>query len=221
MSDGSTGSPTLLLFPTELELARFRERGGLPRGLALTALCGFGPIAAGARTAQLCERLRPARAVLCGIAGTFDAERFPVGEARVFGSVALDGVGVGQGEAHAGPTALGFPQWPGSRDTTACALADELELVRRDPGGPHLLTTCAASASPGEAALRRERHPRAVAEDMEGFGVALACALARVPLSIVRGFSNEVGDRDAARWRSATALAAAREVLLVLLEEAP
>ena len=81
-----------------------------------------------------------------------------------------------------------------------------------------LLTTCAASDSPEHAQERLARFPEAVAEDMEGFAVALACALADVPATIVRGISNRVGDRDPAGWRVPTALATARRLTLELLE---
>jgi nucleoside phosphorylase len=54
---------------------------------------------------------------------------------------------------------------------------------------------------------------------MEGFGVALACALERVPLAIVRGISNLVGDREPARWRIPAALAAARRLGLECLAD--
>lgn len=53
---------------------------------------------------------------------------------------------------------------------------------------------------------------------MEGFGVALACALHGVPLSIVRGFSNAVGERDPSRWKIPLALGAARALALALCE---
>jgi futalosine hydrolase len=52
---------------------------------------------------------------------------------------------------------------------------------------------------------------------MEGFGVAFACALARVPCTIVRGISNVVGERDKRNWRIPDALAAARTLALELL----
>jgi futalosine hydrolase len=45
---------------------------------------------------------------------------------------------------------------------------------------------------------------------MEGFAVALACAHMHTPLSIVRGISNQVGDRDSTRWKIPAALHAAR-----------
>ena len=54
---------------------------------------------------------------------------------------------------------------------------------------------------------------------MEGFGVALACHLARVPLTIVRGMSNTAGDRDLAGWRVEDALAAAGELTVEILDD--
>jgi futalosine hydrolase len=81
-----------------------------------------------------------------------------------------------------------------------------------------LLTTCAAAAEEAQVEARLERFPAARAEDMEGFGVACACRLAAVPLRIVRGISNRVGDRDAEHWKLAPALASARLEALALLE---
>ncbi len=221
-SAAPTGSPSLVLFPTDLEHRRFVDRGGLPEGYALQHICGFGPVAAAARSAQLIEKLKPARVILCGIAGSFDEQNYPVGTAAVFGEVAIDGVGAGQGADHILPPALGFPQWPGSKDTQTNPIEAQLPLVSSASDtevGPLLLTTCAASISAEEAAMRLTRFPDAVAEDMEGFAVAMACALARVPLTIVRGFSNVVGDRDSKNWRIPSALFAAREKTLAFLEQ--
>ena len=67
------------------------------------------------------------------------------------------------------------------------------------------------------AAWLHERYSGALAEDMEGFGVALACQLAGTPCWIVRGISNQVGDRDPAHWRIPAALTAARRRALELL----
>lgn len=214
----SLGSPTLLLVPTELELRRLRDQGGFGVGLCLVSLCGFGPVAAAARTAQLLGELRPSRVLLVGIAGAYDVQSHPVGSTFEFGEVALDGVGAGQGESFQGPPALGFPQWPGSPGTTRHPVVDSLPLAHPEGlRGPLLLTTCSAAAGEEEVAQRRARFPRAVAEDMEGFAVAMACALCRVPLRVVRGISNRVGDRDPANWRIPAALAAARGQALEIL----
>ena len=47
---------------------------------------------------------------------------------------------------------------------------------------------------------------------MEGYAVALACRLDNLPLVIVRGVSNVVGDRLSANWQIREAMAAARLV---------
>ncbi len=208
---------TLLLIPTDLERKRLADQGGF-EDAAHVELCGFGPIAAAARTAALIERLEPRRVLLVGIAGTFDEDRLPVGEAAAFGGVALEGVGAGEGERFVAPPALGFPQWPGSRDTTPSPITDRIDLAE---DGPLLLSTCAASDSAAHAALRRSHFPEALAEDMEGFAVALACALKRVPCGIVRGASNVVGDREPSAWRIPAALGAAYERARDWLAEVP
>jgi futalosine hydrolase len=214
----SPGSPTLLLFPTELERRRFEDQGGLEPGLALSALGGFGAVAAAARTAELLARLRPRRVLLLGIAGTYDAGRLAVGKAAAFTRVAIDGIGAGEGARFRGPVALGFPQWPGS--TGSPAITDTLELSAPSGSAEALLvTSCAASDGVAQAHERRARFPGALAEDMEGFAVALASALAGVPCAVVRGISNVVGDRDPAHWRIPGALAAARRLAGEVLED--
>ena len=218
----SLGSPSLLLVPTELELSRLVDQGGFERGSCLVSLCGFGPVAAAARTAQLLAQLGPRRVLLVGLAGTYDARAHPVESAAEFAEVALYGVGAGEGEGFLGPPALGFPQWPGSPGTTPHPVVDSLPLAAPPAGAAGtLLTTCAAAATGDEVRRRRALFPAATAEDMEGFAVAMACALADTPLRIVRGFSNLVGDRAPERWRIPGALAAARELARAILADEP
>ncbi len=208
------GAPTLVLVPTALELARLLDLGGLGPTV-LVDLCGFGPIAAGARTAELLARLTPARVILVGIAGAYDLARDPLGSALEFGAVAVTGVGVGAGADHIPPPALGFPQWPAGESPTHAAVFDRLDLARGD--GPLLLTTCAASANAAEASERRRRFPAARAEDMEGFAVALACSLAGTPCNIVRGISNAVGDRVKEHWSIPRALRGALDLARIVV----
>lgn len=209
---------TLILVPTELERRRLLDLGGFPAAAGRVELCGFGPIAAAARGAQILAQSRPARVLLIGICGAYDSAQHAVASALEFDEVAVEGVGVGEGAALIPPPRLGFPQWPGADGRSA--IFDRLPLSAPRGSGPArlLLTTCAASADHAQAEQRRSRMPDAVAEDMEGFAVALACALAGVPLRIVRGVSNEVGDRRPEHWRIPGALSAARELALEVLE---
>jgi len=184
----------LLLVPTELELVELASLGGFPANAARVELCGFGPVAAAARTAELVARHSPARVLLVGIAGSYEPARLALGSASSFREVAIEGIGAG------------FPHWPG--------IEDRLGLVHGAASAALLVTVCTASDSPAQAAQRLQRFPQAAAEDMEGFAVAFACALARVPCTIVRGFSNVVGQRDKRTWRIPAALAAARTLAL-------
>lgn len=219
-SDASRAT-TLVLCPTDLERRLIEEEGALTRPSVSFELCGFGPIVAAARTADRIAELRPSRVVLVGIAGTYDAALAPPGSAQEFDEVAVDGVGVGEGVSFLSPAGVGFPQWAGDVPSRNTPIVDTLPLAssRATDGPPRLLlTACAASADAAHATRRRRRFPLAMAEDMEGFGVAAACALANVPLRIVRGISNVVGDRNVATWCMSAALHAARAQLVALLD---
>lgn len=206
--------PVLLLVPTELERRRLAALGGFSaagEAEPTVELVGFGALAAAARTMALALVHRPRRLVLVGIAGRYGARATA---AETFGAVRVDGIGAGEGRAHMLPSELGFAQWQDERG----AIGEELPL---HGSGGVLLTVMAAARDPAEVAGRRGRHPRAVGEDMEAFGVALAAHLAKVPLTVVRGWSNVAGDRDVRAWDIDGALAAARALVLEVLAEAP
>jgi len=179
---------SIVLVPTVLERRELLE---LER-IGEVEICGFGPIDAAARTAALLADRRPERALLVGIAGTYDPRAAPVGSAFEVERVAIDGF-----------------------DGTAFGVGSAIDLRAGCDGTARVLVTVLApSSSPAEAAVRRSRHAGALAEDMEGYGVALACDRAGIPLAIVRGISNEAGDRDTQRWRIRDALASARRLAL-------
>ncbi|MEV0932052.1 futalosine hydrolase [Streptomyces phaeochromogenes] len=71
-----------------------------------------------------------------------------------------------------------------------------------------VLTVNTVTGSAERAAELRRRHPRALAEAMEGFGVAEAATAHGVPVLELRAVSNPVGPRDRAAWRIGDALAA-------------
>lgn len=205
---------TLVLVPTEAERALL---GALARA-ARVETCGFGPVAAAARTAALLARLAPTRVLLVGIAGSYDLARAPLESARVFTRVELDGLGVATERGFLGPRELGFPQLPA--DGSHAALFDALPLAGPAGSGAALLVTApTASADARERDARLARRPAALAEDMEAFGVALAAREFGVACAVVRGISNAVGVRERGQWRVPGALASAQERALALLDE--
>ena len=193
--------------PTEIERQHLASQ---PRFNAYgpRELCGFGPVAAAARTTSQIAIHKPDRVLLIGIAGTFNASVLPVGGAALLPRVIMHGIGVGTDERFVPAGEMGFQHWAGQGEE--CPIGDELVLsTPRSSISGSLLTCSAASASTKDMRHRLDRYPGVVAEDMEGYAVALACRLENVPLVIVRGISNVVGDRQSKNWQTPQALIAA------------
>jgi len=214
----------LILIPTE------QERRVLSQVMAATIgdstrmeLCGFGMAVAAARTAQLVAELSPARVLLVGIAGRLD-DRLSLGEAYRFEKVSCYGIGVGTGSDFLSAESLGWQQWPGDPPAPAVAIGDTLSCSTAadgvEPRSEQLLTVCAAAASEADVVARKRMFPDAAAEDMEGFAVAVACQLERVPFEIIRGISNTAGDRNKAHWQVTGALEAAAELAVRMMVNA-
>jgi futalosine hydrolase len=157
-------------------------------------MCGFGLAAAGAGAAHAIATHPDAAeggVVLAGAAGTYDAERLAIGAAMDAAAVRINGIGADR----AGPAELGFA---------------EADVIALDGADGELLSVAEAAATTADAATRARRYPEALAEEMEGYAVAVAASLFGVPLRIVRGASNRAGDRNHAGWRMGDALAAVR-----------
>ncbi len=196
----------LVLVPTEFELAKMQPHWPSPLNLpgVTTEVCGFGPIATAARTAQLIARNRPQNVLLIGIAGSY-TDQLPVGSATQFKRVDCYGIGVGQGENFESANRMGWAQYSSADQL----IGDQLGLSSTD-ASHHLLTCTAASENQDEARLRLSVIPDASAEDMEGFGMAMACELANITQRfIIRGISNRAGDRNKQNWQIDQALRAA------------
>lgn len=212
--------PNLILVPTPMELDIVRAHLEAPLHQWAFQLCGFGPVTSAARTSALVHRYQPERMMLIGIAGTYDADRLPIGTAARFDEVRCHGIGVGSGESFRSAQDLGWDQFSG--DDAEPHIKDALTLqssfVPDIPAGGLLVSASAASDSLEEAERRRGVYANAVAEEMEGFSVAVASAMASVPLQIVRGISNLAGDRDHDRWNIDAALKAACDLALQLAD---
>ncbi|WP_413432031.1 futalosine hydrolase [Crateriforma spongiae] len=184
-----------------------------------TAICGFGLAAAGIGAMRLLAEQTPGHVFLVGLAGGFvtepdaDPPAIKVGDAVVFHRVTCHGIGAGVDMAAAPDQFLSADQmgWP-HLEMDGSAVTDRLDLVVPDADAramgrqKTLLSVTAASSSPDHARWRRNTYPDAVAEDMEGFAVAVACRVSQVPLTIVRGISNPVGNRDTRTWQTAPAM---------------
>ena len=160
---------------------------------------------------RLQQALQPVRKVcLVGVAGAFDETGGLPGSAREFTAVRFDGVGVGEGLEFQSAESLGWNPWQDLSSDTS----DAIPLDAPGSVAPaELLTVTAASANPSHAARRRACYPEAIAEDMESYAVAMACRLAGVDCRIIRGISNQVGDRNHSAWKISEALESVVQIL--------
>lgn len=204
-------SKWLLLIPTEFErkfilpvVEKLESDPGLDVAIEV---CGFGPVAAAARTAYLVAQHQPEQVLLLGIAGSYTGAE--VGNGYRFSSVGCYGIGVGTGESFQSAEEMGWPHW--AETEKGVSIGDVISIVDQDVSR-QLLTVCAGSHNQTDVEQRTAVFPDAIAEDMEGFGVALACRLAQTPLTIVRGISNVAGDRDKSNWKTEEAMVAAGEL---------
>ncbi|MGA8115071.1 MAG: futalosine hydrolase, partial [Actinocatenispora sp.] len=140
------------------------------------------------------------RAVICaGVAGGLPG-RAKIGDVVVATASVSPELGAEAPEGFLSIDDLGFG--------TATLAADP--ALFRVPGAPtgQILTVSTATGTAARAEAFAARYPDALAEAMEGFGVATAADDAGVPFAEVRAISNAVGPRDMSAWRLAEAFAA-------------
>lgn len=198
---------TRLLVVTAVDAERAAIVAALPAGgpvRVTLAVGGVGPAAAAAATSlALARAAQPPDLVLCaGIGGGFGP--VGVGEVAVASASVFADLGAETADGFAPVSALGF-----GGETYPVDPQRAVELADRTGG--HLGTVLTVATVTGTAATAdalRSRYPDAVAEAMEGAGVAAAAALHGVPFAEVRAISNPVGPRDREAWRIPDALAA-------------
>jgi futalosine hydrolase len=224
----SPPEPASVLVVTAVPAEARAVRTGLD-GAGLTAETwsvvpvGVGPAAAAAGTARLLARAEAAgtgyRAVIsAGVAGGF-TDRVEVG-ALVLAtrSVAAD-LGAESPDGFLPIDELGMTpeQLRGGGAVTADpTLAGALATALPSATTGAILTVNTVTGTVRTAQALRARHPDAVAEAMEGYGVGVAAAQAGVPFAELRAISNPIGPRDRAAWRLADALAALTEAATAL-----
>jgi len=163
---------------------------------------GVGPAAAAAAAAVALSAAPYDLVVSAGIAGGF-APLEP-GDIAVAASIVFADLGAMTDVGFVPVSELGFGS---ERYEVPPRLAVELT----DRVGGHLgtiLTVATVTGSAEAAQALLDRHPDAVAEAMEGAGVAAAAAAVGIPCAEIRAISNLVGPRDRAAWRIPEALTA-------------
>jgi futalosine hydrolase len=161
---------------------------------------GVGPAESAAATARALSTDRCDLVISAGIGGGFAPLR--AGELAVASAIVFADLGAETPDGFAPAAELGLGS---GRYEVDPRLAVELA----DRTGGHLGTiltvaTVTGTAATADALLRR--HPDAVAEGMEGAGVAAAAARCGVPFAELRAISNRTGPRRREAWDIPAAL---------------
>ncbi|MER6025156.1 futalosine hydrolase [Streptomyces sp. NPDC001851] len=172
---------------------------------------GVGPALAAASTAAALTAAALAGApyglvVSAGIGGGF-APGAPVGSLVVADAITVADLGAETADGFLPVTELGFGTVTHRPPPSAVRAVSEATGARTGT----VLTVSTVTGTAARAAALRARHPDALAEGMEGFGVAEAAAAHGVPVLELRAVSNPVGPRDRAAWRIGDALTALTE----------
>ncbi|MFG3047493.1 futalosine hydrolase [Streptomyces sp. NPDC048202] len=141
--------------------------------------------------------------VSAGIGGGFQPAA-PVGSLVVADAITVADLGAETPDGFLPVTDLGFGTV--THLPPSSLVREAVAATGARPGT--VLTVSTVTGTATRAAALRERHPGALAEGMEGFGVAEAAAAHGVPVLEIRAVSNPVGPRDRAAWRIGDALAA-------------
>jgi futalosine hydrolase len=165
------------------------------------AALGVGVVSAALSLGRLVATGLPQAAIMVGSAGAFPGSGVDVGDVVAADEEILAELGVlvgaGQGEAEQMGVADLVQRVALDRSLTSEVIAAALALgpVRRGS----VLTVVGVSARPEQAEARARRF-RALAENMEGYALALAGRRFGFPAAEIRGISNHAGDRDKRRW---------------------
>ncbi|MFI8322834.1 futalosine hydrolase [Streptomyces sp. NPDC085529] len=179
---------------------------------------GVGPAAVAAATGAALTRAalvgEPYGLVVsAGIAGGFPG-RAPLGSLVVSDAIVAADLGADTADGFVPVEELGFGR---SVHPVPAGLTRPVAAALAAAGLPHttgtVLTVSTVTGGAARAEQLAARHPGAVAEAMEGFGVAEAAAAHGTPVLELRAVSNAVGPRDRAAWRIGDALDALRHAV--------
>lgn len=202
-----------LLIVTAVPAEAEAVQKGLAPGRSITVVpVGVGMAVAAAATAKLLTLAdgRYYAVISAGIAGGIGV---PAGGTVLAAqSIAAD-LGAGSPEGFLTLDELGFGATTHGADQQLLA---SLRQAVPDAVVGDVLTVNTVTGTSERLSEIVQRYPAALAEAMEGYGVACAAAQAQVPFAELRTISNPVGPRDRASWRITEALQALTEAAQML-----
>lgn len=193
----------LVIVATELEAQKLPNLPGMR-----VRVSGIGAVNAALETQLGILERKPDLVLSLGIAGAYPNGGAATGDVVVSSQMIYAGLGAMDGNKFLNLEELGFPILENTFNTIKAA-PQTTEFVRLTGAKLGAILTLETVTGSDARALELEQlYPNAIAESMEGAGVAHAALKHGIPTLEIRGISNMVGVRDRSRWRIGAALAA-------------
>jgi futalosine hydrolase len=191
--------------------------------VVVAAAGAVGPVAAAVATSRLLTALTPAGAIdlviSAGIAGGF-AGRAAIGDLVLANAVLFADLGALTDDGFADAATLGFAGGEALAPVSAGWVGRALTAAGLPVVNGTILTLATMTGTDAGAKALATAHPGAVAEAMEGYGVAWAAVEHGVPWAEVRAVSNTIGRRDRATWDIPAAFTALGKAIAAIAAQA-
>ncbi len=213
--------PASILIVTAVAAEMDAVRRGLGNNSCYTVIAGgVGPAAAAAATAiELCRHNSYKLVISTGIGGGF-ASSAPVGSTVVSNEIWAADLGAEDHDSFLTVEQLGFGQCkiavPDKLSLACCQLLKSKGLTAQHAP---IATVSAATGTEATAQMRQALISNLAAEGMEGFGVATAAQICKLPVMEIRTISNIAGPRDRNSWKIKEALQQLETVFTILENE--
>lgn len=183
-------------------------------------VAGVGVAAACITLGAFCGMARPDFMVMVGSAGSLPGSGLAVGDMVVAETEILSELGVvsgpGIGDAHPMNLPGLMQEIPLDKSFSSLLLNYATKMGKTTYG--KTLTVAGVSANEDHADARAVTF-NAVAENMEGYALALMGKRFGIPTAEIRGISNRAGDRDKSHWNFQNAIIPVQKVMLEYLKE--
>jgi futalosine hydrolase len=200
------------------------EREAILRGIGPDSridvkLAGVGPISAGIQTAKALATDEYDLVINMGIAGGF-SDKAEVGSLVIANEMVSADLGAESPEGFITLDELGFGA---STRVEADGDLGEILLEAIKAAGTsvqagNILTLSTVTGTAETTSKLQHREPGALAEAMEGYGVAMAAKEFGLPVLEIRSISNPIGPRDRSAWRIKDALVTLESASKVIAE---
>jgi futalosine hydrolase len=200
------------------------ERDAILRGIGTDSridvmLTGVGPISAGIQTTKALAEDKYDLVINMGIAGGF-VGKAEVGSLVVANEIVSADLGAESPEGFITLDELGFGA--STRVKTDEDLVEVLLEAIKGAGvsvcAGNILTLSTVTGTTETTSKLQLRELGALAEAMEGYGVAMAAKEFGVPVLEIRSISNPIGPRDRSAWRIKEALVTLESASKVIVE---